>query len=116
MVFSALVDADYLDTEAWYAGRGGAPKPRGRYPSVKDLLERLTDHLDSVSTEAVPSEINRLRREVLDHVRRQAAERPGPLFSLTVPTGGGKTLTSLAFALEHADRHGHARVIYVIPT
>lgn len=114
MVFSALVDADYLDTEAWYAGRDGTPKPRGRYPSAKDLLERLTDHLDSVSTKADPSEINRLRREVLDHVRRQAAERPG-LFSLTVPTGGGKTLTSLAFALEHAVLHGHARVIYVIP-
>ena len=114
MVFSALVDADFLDTEAWYSQKDGVPKPRGGHPSIRKLLERLTVHLRRVSTESVPGEINRLRREVLDHVRRQATERPG-LFTLTVPTGGGKTLTSLAFALEHAARHSRARVIYVIP-
>ena len=58
--------------------------------------------------------INDLRQKVLTHVRSQADNSPG-VFTLTVPTGGGKTLTSLAFALDHAVRHGLARVIYVIP-
>src|SRR5690606_15731468 len=60
------------------------------------------------------SEINRLRGEILAHVREQSVLAPG-LFSLTVPTGGGKTLASLAFALDHAIEHGLQRVIYVIP-
>jgi CRISPR-associated endonuclease/helicase Cas3 len=59
-------------------------------------------------------ELNRLRGDILAHVRSKAFETPG-LFTLTVPTGGGKTLTSLAFALDHALRWGHRRIIYAIP-
>lgn len=120
MIFSALVDADYLDTEAWYAQREGYPKARGGHPPLSELLARLESYLntkgylDARASIAGDTEVNRLRREVLAHVRSKAAETPG-LFTLTVPTGGGKTLSSLAFALEHAVRHGLARVIYVIP-
>ena len=58
--------------------------------------------------------MNRLRSDILHHATAQAAEPPG-LFRLTVPTGGGKTFTSMSFALEHARQHGLRRIIYVIP-
>lgn len=60
------------------------------------------------------AKINALRSDILAHVRSKAADGPG-LFTLTVPTGGGKTLASLGFALDHARRHGHRRIIYAIP-
>ena len=114
MVFSALVDADYLDTEAWYSEVDGRASPRCNHLGIDQLLERLDSHLIALSSRAAPTDVNRLRQHVLTHARSVAPKRPG-LFTLTVPTGGGKTLTSLAFALEHALRHGQQRVIYVIP-
>ena len=114
MVFSALVDADFLDTEAYYAGLDGAPPARGEHPDLAELSRRLDKHLDDLQATAESGVVNDLRREVLAHARRRAAE-PRGVFSLTVPTGGGKTLASLAFALDHARRHGLDRVIYVIP-
>ena len=114
MLFSALVDADYLDTEAYFASLKGSLPARGQHPKLGDLLARLESHLARLASEADITEVNRLRREVLNHVRRKASSPQG-LFTLTVPTGGGKTLTSLAFALEHAVRHGFTSVIYVIP-
>lgn len=114
MIFSALVDADYLDTEAWYAGRTCHPVARGTNPPLSELMARLDVYLDTLMSNAGDTEVNRLRHRVLLHARGKAAEAPG-LFSFTVPTGGGKTLSSLAFALEHAVRHGLTRVIYVIP-
>ena len=114
MLFSALVDADYLDTEDYFAGLEGGTKPRGQHPALGGLRERLNAYLDQLAAGAEASPVNDLRQEVLAHVRGKAAESPG-LFTLTVPTGGGKTLASLAFALDHARRHGLARVIYVIP-
>lgn len=114
MIFSALVDADYLDTEAFYASAEGRLVERGGHPSLEVLLGRLNAHLGELVSSASDTEVNRLRREVLDHARGSAAETPG-LFTFTVPTGGGKTLSSLAFAIEHALRHELERVIYVIP-
>ena len=114
MLFSALVDADYLDTEEYFAWLQGAPKSRGQHPTLAELRGRLNAYLDKLATGAETGPVNDLRQEVLAHVRGKATEPPG-LFTLTVPTGGGKTLTSLAFALDHARRHGLARVIYVIP-
>lgn len=114
MLFSCLVDADFLDTEAFYAGLNGAGRvsPRNEsVPSLEALRNQLNTHLAGFSAD---SEVNRVRADILRHVREGAEQVPG-LFSLTVPTGGGKTLASLAFALDHAIRHGLRRVIFVIP-
>ena len=117
MLFSCLVDADYLDTEAFYDRMEGGI-PARETPSVEEQVERLTilrarldRHLAGFSADGP---VNRIRAEILEHVRRQAACDPG-LFSLSVPTGGGKTLASLAFALDHAIAKGLRRVIFVIP-
>lgn len=114
MIFSCLVDADFLDTERFYNSIEHKIDARLRahpQPSLTDLREQLDRYLARFSPEG---DVNRLRADVLHHVRAQAEAAPG-LFSLTVPTGGGKTLTSLAFALDHAIRHGLERVIFVIP-
>ena len=114
MLFSALVDADHLDTEAYYDGLRGGTTPRGGHPALSELRNRLDQHLQAVKRKSKATFVNNLRGEVLNHARDQAACKPG-VFTLTVPTGGGKTLTSLAFALDHAAHHNLARVIYVIP-
>ena len=114
MLFSALVDADYLDTENYFTRLEERAKPRGQHPTLAEVRGRLNAYLDKLAASANASSVNDLRQEVLAHVRGKATEPPG-LFTLTVPTGGGKTLTSLAFALDHARHHSLARVIYVIP-
>jgi CRISPR-associated endonuclease/helicase Cas3 len=118
MVFSCLVDADYLDTEAFYDSLPMATEARGRAnlrsspsPSLVSLQKNLDLYLKRF---LVDSPVNQIRADVLAHVRNQSANTPG-LFSLTVPTGGGKTLCSFAFALDHAIKHGLNRVIFVIP-
>lgn len=111
MLFSSLVDADYKDTEAFYTGIEGRPVRRTGFPS----LETLRDELEKTLSGFCPdTDLNALRMDILNHVRRESEQHPG-LFSMTVPTGGGKTLTSLAFALDHAIRHDLRRVIFVIP-
>ena len=114
MLFSCLVDADFLDTEAFYnrvEGREDARPQADMMASLTDLRQALDVHLAGFKLD---KPVNQVRAEILRHVRDQAGLAPG-LFSLTVPTGGGKTLASLAFALDHAIRHGQQRVIFVIP-
>lgn len=112
MVFSCLVDADFLDTERFYARVAGIDVERDSpTPSLGELRRELDEHLKGFSAD---TPINTLRAQILAHARSQANQLPG-LFSLTVPTGGGKTLTSLAFALDHALKHGLRRIIFVIP-
>lgn len=112
MLFSCLVDADFLDTEAFYDRIESRQSRRASgQPSLASLREALDMHLAGFRAD---TPVNRLRAEILGGVRCNAAQEPG-LFSLTVPTGGGKTLASLAFALDHALKHGQRRVIYVIP-
>ncbi|WP_077529550.1 CRISPR-associated endonuclease Cas3'' [Vreelandella utahensis] len=111
MLFSSLVDADYRDTEAFYTGIEGTSVERTGFPSLETLREELDKTLSGFTAD---TEVNELRLEILNHARNESEQSPG-LFSMTVPTGGGKTLTSLAFALDHAIRHGLRRVIFVIP-
>lgn len=112
MLFSALVDADFLDTEGFFDPERGLE--RNRLPHLSALRAVLARHLDDLIARAPPTPVNRLRREVLEAARARAREAPG-LFTLTAPTGSGKTLASLAFALEHARIHGLRRVVYAIP-
>lgn len=115
MLFSCLVDADFLDTEAFMdEGKAGA---RTGFATLAELTARFEAHMETLKVGAdgtAPTPVNCLRAEVLAQCRARAADTPG-LFSLTVPTGGGKTLSSLAFAFEHARRHGKRRIVYAIP-
>lgn len=113
MVFSCLVDADFLDAER-FMDRGRAALRPSDHVSCADLLARLNGHLDDKQRQALNTHVNRIRRDVLKACRDAAPLAPG-FFSLNVPTGGGKTLSSLAFALAHAAKHGLARVVYAIP-
>lgn len=114
MIFSCLVDADYKDTEAFYDRIDGRSRDRD-WPALSAILPDLRARFDTHMA-GLPQggELNTLRRDILAHIRAGAALRPG-LFTLTVPTGGGKTLASLGFALDHAAAHGHRRIIFAIP-
>lgn len=106
MLFSVLVDSDFTDTAEFCSGM----KRGAEYPRMDELFNKLMSNMPKKTDGTV----NQLRAEILSDCL-SAAVKPQGLFSLTVPTGGGKTLSSLAFALKHAQTHGLRRVIYVIP-
>ncbi len=112
LLFSCLVDADFLDTEAHFDA--GKPARRDGFPALHQMRLALDAHMVAKADSATPSDVNTLRADILRQCRSKAA-LPAGFFSLTVPTGGGKTLSSLAFALKHAQTHGKRRVIYAIP-
>mgnify|MGYP000714901802 FL=1 len=108
MIYSCLVDADFLDTERFMNGERG----RGGYDDLPTLLKRLEDYI--APWQNPKTELNRLRCKMLNACM-DAGSKPKGIYTLTVPTGGGKTVASLAFALRHAVANGMKRVIYVIP-
>lgn len=112
MIYSCLVDADFLDTEA-FMNKDKSLWRKG-YPSLPELNKKLSAELKQLDATASKTPINQRRAEILRNCLR-AADQPQGLFSLTVPTGGGKTLSSLAFAMKHALKHNLKRIIYVIP-
>lgn len=109
MLYSCLVDGDFLDTEAFMSG--GTVQRQG-YDPLETLLERLNAYI--APWFPGKTELNRNRCAILSQCLK-AASQPRGVYSLTVPTGGGKTVSSLAFALKHAVEHGLDRVIYVVP-
>ncbi|WP_352401529.1 CRISPR-associated helicase Cas3' [Synergistes jonesii] len=109
MLYSCLVDADFLDTE--YFIKSGAVE-RGSYEPISLLMEKLKKYI--ALWQSPKNELNRRRCEILETCMK-SGQLPKGLYTLTVPTGGGKTTASLAFALSHALEHGMSRVIYVIP-
>lgn len=110
-LFSCLIDADRVDTADFERPHARHLRSVGKHPNWEQLIGRLETHLEGFLN---TSPIDGLRREISEHCRF-AAERGQGLFTLTVPTGGGKTLASLRFALHHAQKYGLDRVIYVIP-
>ena len=110
MLFSCLTDADFLDTEAFMDGRKTAT--RAGYPDLLELLSAFNNYMAGKARTDTP--VNIIRSSILNQCREKAHMAPG-IFSLSVPTGGGKTLSGTAFALEHAIKHQKRRIIYVIP-
>jgi CRISPR-associated endonuclease/helicase Cas3 len=112
MIFSCVVDGDYLDTDRFYAKIEARALDRETpKPTLTELRAQLNAYLEAFKA---VDPIDTTRAHILTYARSHANEPIG-MFSLTVPTGGGKTLTSLAFALDHAIAHDLDRVIFVIP-
>ncbi len=109
MLFSALVDADFQETETFMQQ---GEKPRGGHASIEELCETFNTAMQRFDNPQ--GNINKKRTETLKVCKDKADLNQG-FFTLTIPTGGGKTLASMAFALNHAVKHGLKRVIYVIP-
>ena len=109
MLYSCLVDADFLDTEEFMDGGS----VRGGGDTIETLDQRLQDYTAGWFPPKNP--LNRQRCALLRRCMEQGEEQSPGLFTLTLPTGSGKTVSSLAFALRHARTHGLERVIYVLP-
>ncbi len=112
MLFSCLVDADFLDTEAFFDST--QTNQRGGFAPIGNLTPMFEKYMADKQASASETPVNLLRSEVLRQCIHKASLYPS-FFSLTVPTGGGKTLSSMAFALNHARSHDKSRIIYVIP-
>ena len=116
MLFSALVDADRLDTEQFMTPDLSAERLRikGNYASLCTLRERLRAKTESFRS-APDTPVNRARAYFLESCRTHGAESDPGIYTLSLPTGAGKTISSMAWALEMAIRNHHDRIIYVIP-
>ena len=112
MIYSCLVDADFLDTEQFMDPGRGASRPEWPSDILRNMEDALTDFIEEIKPN--DTNVNRQRSLVREACLGAAKFQPG-LFSLTVPTGGGKTLSSLAFALRHALKYNLRRLIYVAP-
>ncbi|MBF0210726.1 MAG: CRISPR-associated helicase Cas3' [Desulfamplus sp.] len=123
MLYSSLVDADFLDTENFMNHEKSSL--RGNYKELNELKLLLDNYFEELAEDTRKKQtsnthVNLLRKQVLEECRKAAAstfdnDLKSGIFSLTVPTGGGKTLSSMAFALNHAIKYNKKRVIMAIP-
>ena len=112
MLFSCLVDADSLDTEQFLNPEQS--KLRGCCTSMQELLKMMESHLQTLRMTALDTEVNQIRNYVQDQCVKESQGGMG-FYSLTVPTGGGKTLASVLWALQHAVKNNLQRIIIAIP-
>lgn len=111
LLFSCLIDADRVDTADFESPVAARKRLNGRYTAFNTLIDRLETKLAGFNAD---TDVNKIRKQISDHCLQRAGSKPG-IFTLSVPTGGGKTLASLRFALNHAKEHGLERIIYIIP-
>ncbi len=109
MIYSCLTDSDFLDTEYFMSGGKGRDEAEYDFKCLKNKLEEALNQFSCHS-----GRVNKKRKEILESCLSAAVKKRG-LYRLAVPTGGGKTLSSMAFALNHLLENGHRRIIYVIP-
>ena len=117
MLFSALVDADFVETEAFMRGDASGRRYRDEGPPLDAAaaLGVVRAEIDRLAATTTASDtVARMRNDLLEDCLEAAQGPPGTL-TLTAPTGAGKTLAMLAFALAHAARHGHRRIVFAIP-
>lgn len=112
MLYSCLVDADFLDTEAFMDKESASL--RGNKATLPELLPRLECYLEKLKATSTESDVNTVRDQMQQQCLKMADTGVG-FYSLTVPTGGGKTLSSLLWAIKHAIRNGQKRIIIAIP-
>ncbi|MBI1911063.1 MAG: CRISPR-associated helicase Cas3' [Deltaproteobacteria bacterium] len=112
MLFSCLVDSDFLDTEEFFDSNN--TEARKGYPDISELLPAFQSYMADKQKKSDNTPVNIIRAGILARCIEMAEHNPA-IFTLTVPTGGGKTLSSMAFAINHAIRYKKRRVIYVIP-
>lgn len=110
--FSCLVDADRLDTERFMDVESW--RKRGNSATLADLLPQLEAYMQKLQSNAADTKVNRIRQQVKEQCSRTSSSEKG-FYSLTVPTGGGKTLSSLLWAMKHAVSHSMNRIIIAIP-
>lgn len=113
-LLSCLLDADRLDTADFELPHNQNIRNYGNYPSWQKLIERLNEKISQFENKKDKNNIDILRNQISEECLAAAYESQG-VFQLTVPTGGGKTISSLRFALNHADHHKLDRIFYIIP-
>jgi CRISPR-associated endonuclease/helicase Cas3 len=113
MLFSCLVDADYLDTETFMQGHSRQSE-MGSHSTMSELLDKMEKHLEQLTKASSPTPVNEIRNRI-QQVCRESGDEPQGFYSLTVPTGGGKTLSGMLWALRHAVKHHLNRIIVAIP-
>lgn len=117
LLFSCLVDADFIDTEAHFEGdaQGKRPRPEGQKLDAVSALAALDAHMAGLRAATGAQAEVQQARETLWSAATRAGQMEAGQFTLTAPTGSGKTLAMLKFALEHAARHGLKRIILAVP-
>ena len=114
MLFSCLIDADRTDTANFEKPQSGSLRTDGKYNGWEKLISRLERKLALFELKTDRQPIDNIRKKIADYCLIKAEDKQG-VFTLTVPTGGGKTLSSLRFALHHAKIHKLDRIVYVVP-